>query len=209
MKLITKFQSLFKREKYVISDNHFFKNPVTQIISPNYGDFFTFPLSPFYIVLHYTATVSGEHAIKLLTDSKIEASAHLVLDRDGKLTQLVPFNRVSWHSGKSEWKGLSSLNKCSIGIEIVNAGKLEFEDGRYLTWDKKFLPQEEVDTFVEESGNKTFWHKYTKKQLEVLDLIIPILKNKYKVSEILMHSEISPDRKIDPGPIFPISRYRD
>ena len=55
--------------------------------------------------------------------SNLEVSSHLLIERDGSITQFVPFNLKAWHAGVSFWKGKSSLNKNSIGIELVNKAK--------------------------------------------------------------------------------------
>src|SRR5690606_37420935 len=58
-------------------------------------------LEPEAVVLHYTATQTAESAIRTLTNRNASVSAHLVIDRDGTVTQLVPFDRVAWHAGES------------------------------------------------------------------------------------------------------------
>jgi len=62
--------------------------PVPFIKSPNVGG----ELVPEYLVLHYTAGVTVQGAVATLTNPKSQVSAHLVIGRDGSLTQLVPFN---------------------------------------------------------------------------------------------------------------------
>lgn len=64
-----------------------------------------------YLIIHYTAGSSADSSVRWLTNPASEASAHLVIGRDGSITQLVAFDRVAWHAGKSRWHGLASLNK--------------------------------------------------------------------------------------------------
>jgi len=47
--------------------------------------------------------------------------------------------------------------------------------------------------------------KYPQKQMNSLVFLIKYLKNKHKIDKkhVLGHSHIAPDRKIDPGPLFP------
>jgi len=66
-------------------------------------------IKPTYLVIHYTAGRSAEAAVRTLTSRKRKASAHLVIGRDGSVTQLVPFNRKAWHAGKSEWKSFLAI----------------------------------------------------------------------------------------------------
>jgi len=79
---------------------------------------------PDTIIIHYTAGKDAASAIKTLVDPGIKASAHLVVGRDGSITQLVPFNEIAWHAGKSAYEVRTGLNAYSLGIEIDNAGRL-------------------------------------------------------------------------------------
>ncbi|MCB1177914.1 MAG: N-acetylmuramoyl-L-alanine amidase, partial [Leptospiraceae bacterium] len=80
---------------------------------------------PDTIILHYTAAPSARSAVNWLTNKKASASAHVVVGRDCKITQLADFNVVTWHAGKSKWNDRSGLNNYSIGIEIDNCGILK------------------------------------------------------------------------------------
>ncbi len=57
----------------------------------------------------------------------VTVSAHLLIDRRGRLIQFVPFDERAWHAGSSEWRGRHRCNDFSIGIE------LEGEDHRSYT----------------------------------------------------------------------------
>jgi N-acetylmuramoyl-L-alanine amidase len=165
---------------------------------------------PDTIVIHYTAGPSALSAINTLKDSDVPASAHIVVDTDGSITQLVPFNQIAWHAGKSAWMGRTGLNNYSIGIEIVNAGKLERNGNVWRSWFGKAYPEEEVVQAVHRNeSDLTWWHCFTEKQIEaVFELCKAIMKN-YDIRFILGHEEISPGRKVDPGPAFPLDKLRD
>lgn len=62
---------------------------------------------------------------------QIKLSAHLLIKRNGELTQYVAFNQRAWHSGVSEYKGRKKCNDFSIGIELEGAGTLEYTDEQY------------------------------------------------------------------------------
>ena len=66
-------------------------------------------LKPSYLVIHYTAGRNAASTINWLTNPDARASAHIVIGRDGSITQLVPFNRIAWHAGTSQWEGLSGM----------------------------------------------------------------------------------------------------
>jgi N-acetylmuramoyl-L-alanine amidase len=103
-------------------------NIITSRRSPNFTDL---EISVEFAVLHYTAT-SLERTLEIFTDPTREASAHLVIDCDGTVYELVPCldggARRAWHAGKSRMEVpingdsriVEGFNDLSIGIELVN-----------------------------------------------------------------------------------------
>lgn len=61
----------------------------------------------------------------------LRVSAHLLIRRDGGLTQYVPFYRRAWHAGASEYAGRSGCNDFSIGIELEGADQIPYADRQY------------------------------------------------------------------------------
>lgn len=61
----------------------------------------------------------------------LEVSAHLLIDRDGTLTQYVPFDRRAWHAGESSFAGRGNCNDYSIGIELEGTERGGFTDSQY------------------------------------------------------------------------------
>ncbi|MCO1334185.1 1,6-anhydro-N-acetylmuramyl-L-alanine amidase AmpD [Microbulbifer sp. OS29] len=61
----------------------------------------------------------------------LQVSAHILIDRDGVVTQYVPLNRRAWHAGKSEFKGRSNCNDFSIGIELEGLDTDVYTDAQY------------------------------------------------------------------------------
>ena len=164
---------------------------------------------PDTIVMHYTAGSTAEGAVCHLCDLEKEVSAHLVVSRDLRIFQLIPFNIPAWHSGVSKWNDRTSLNQYSIGIEIDNAGKLDFIEGKFISWFEKEYPENEVVKLKHVNREQEeYWHKYNQEQIELLQEISKILIKKYEIKELLGHDEIAPDRKIDPGPAFPIKDFK-
>ena len=84
-----------------------------------------------YLVFHYTAGRSAQSSIDFLCTPEAKASAHVVIARDGAITQLAPFNIKTWHAGISQWNGLNGLNSYSIGIEMDNAVMEEYSGVTY------------------------------------------------------------------------------
>ncbi len=148
-------------------------------LTTNYSNNFSLPKRSKnkikFLIIHYTGMKKESDAIKRLCDSQSKVSSHYFIKNNGEILNLVPDLFEAWHAGKSRWKNYTSLNSYSIGIEINNPG----HDHVY----KKFLP----------------------KQINSLIKLIKSLTKKYKIkkSNILGHSDISPDRKKDPGEKFP------
>jgi AmpD protein len=63
----------------------------------------------------------------------LRVSAHLLIRRDGALTQYVAFNRRAWHAGASAFAGQGRCNDFSIGIELEGSDQTPFTDAQYLT----------------------------------------------------------------------------
>lgn len=73
---------------------------------------------------------SDEHAY-YRTIAELKVSAHLVIYRDGKLVQFVPFNLCAWHAGESSYRGRTHCNDFSIGIELEGTGRGAYEPVQY------------------------------------------------------------------------------
>ena len=58
-------------------------------------------------------------------------SSHVLIGRDGTLTQYVPFDRRAWHAGKSEYCGRSACNDFSVGIELEGTDDLPYASAQY------------------------------------------------------------------------------
>jgi N-acetylmuramoyl-L-alanine amidase len=167
-------------------------------------------ISRLFLVIHYTACTTLESAVTWFENPAAQASAHLVVGRDGEIVQMVNFNRRAWHAGKSKWGELEGLNQYSIGIELVNAGKLRKRaDGKWIDWAGNMIPDDEVTlaTHKHENG-ETGWHEYTDVQINTLLEVAIALNSAYRFADVLGHDDISPARKVDPGPLFPINSFR-
>jgi N-acetyl-anhydromuramoyl-L-alanine amidase len=58
-------------------------------------------------------------------------SAHVLIRRDGKVTQYVPFGARAWHAGQSEYRGRPSCNDFSIGIELEGTDDIPYTEEQY------------------------------------------------------------------------------
>jgi AmpD protein len=63
----------------------------------------------------------------------LRVSSHLLVARDGALTQFVKFTDRAWHAGESRYEGRSACNDFSIGIELEGADSIPYEAAQYDT----------------------------------------------------------------------------
>jgi len=129
-----------------------------------------------FIILHYTGMKSAQDAMARLCDPKAEVSAHYTIDEDGAVYQHVQEDKRAWHAGRSAWKNYSDLNSLSVGVEIVNLGH--------------------------EFGYKEF----TESQIKAVMGLCKAIQDRHNIRYVLGHSDIAPDRKEDPGELFPWQR---
>lgn len=180
--------------------------PVQYTESPNTSG----QLEHQYLVMHYTAGGGLDGAVSTLTNPNVQASAHVVIDRDGTVVQLVDFDRIAWHAGKSRWRDIKGLNKCSIGIELVNAGKLTRSGQGWKSWFGRVYDDGEVIEAVHRNETKLCgWHDFPEEQIEAALDVSRALISEYNLLDILGHDDIAPGRKSDPGPAFPMVSFRD
>jgi len=180
--------------------------PVSYRRSPNQSP----GLEPAYVVVHYTAGASAESSIDWLTNPAARASAHVVVGRDGSITQLVGFDRQAWHAGRSEWQGLEGLNAHSFGIELDNGGPLQRRaDGVWYTPFGLRISDEEVGLAPHRDGGPVSgWHTYSTEQLQVAADVANLLVRHFGLLDVIGHDDIAPGRKRDPGPAFPMQTFR-
>lgn len=136
------------------------------------------------LVIHYTAD-NFHGSLKTLTGP--EVSAHYLIPAQppqlaGKpvIWQLVPEQQLAWHAGASFWRGSTRINDISIGIELENIG------------------------FTQHEGQKQFY-PFDPAQIAVLEQLLPEIIERYQIApqNVVAHSDIAPQRKVDPGPLFP------
>ncbi len=137
-----------------------------------------------FLILHFTAS-SLPTSLAVLTLGPV-SSHYLVNDDPPTIYRLVDESRRAWHAGESSWRGHTQLNAASIGIEIVNAGNRLTPDG------------------IE-------WADYPRPQVDAVIGLVKEIARRHDIrpDHILGHSDIAPQRKVDPGPRFPWKRLAD
>ena len=170
---------------------------------------------PKFIIMHFTTGTRMESTINHFKDPSAGVSTHLLIGRDGRVVQFLPFDRIAFHSGYSWWEQQSNLNKNSIGIELDNAGLLIRKDNKWQRH-KIFIPDREVQQAVHwkqftpnDRSRYPGWQKFTKIQLDVAMNIVKALVERYpSIVEILGHDDVNLRNRYDPGPLFPMKRFR-
>lgn len=147
---------------------------IIQDPSPNFG-----PRrdgkKPYILLLHYTDTQTRDETYGYLKNPEFDVSAHYVVDVDGSIYQLVDEEMRAHHAGKSFWEGETDINSVSIGIEIQNPGH---------TYGHQPFPTVQMNAVRDLSQDIIARHK-----------ILP--------HHVLAHSDVAPERKEDPGHLFP------
>lgn len=138
-----------------------------------------------FLVIHYTQA-NFELSLKILARGPL--SVHYLLSDESppRIYQLVDEERRAWHAGASGWQGQGPMNALSIGIEIVHPGVLAGSQ------DTVFVPYRQ----------------------DQIDALIPLIKDivarhGIRGDRIVGHSDVAPQRKVDPGPLFPWKRLAD
>jgi N-acetylmuramoyl-L-alanine amidase len=138
-----------------------------------------------YIILHYTVS-DLPRSIKILTQQDVSAHYLLTDTEQPFFYALVDEARQSNHAGISSWKIYNQLNSASIGIEIVNPGFTDTPEGRV-------------------------WYPFKQAQIDQLIVLLKDIVKRHgiKPENILGHNDIAPQRKQDPGPLFPWKQLAD
>jgi AmpD protein len=61
----------------------------------------------------------------------LQVSSHLLIERNGRVTQFVPFDQCAWHAGVSTWRRRDNCNDFSIGIELEGCDADTYTDAQY------------------------------------------------------------------------------
>lgn len=153
-----------------------------------------------FLVLHYTDE-NQANSLRILTGPHV-SSHYLVtlptrhLQNQPVILQLVDESRRAWHAGDSRWGQRNRLNDTSIGIEIVNAGP----NRSWVGSDAPDITPPELE-----------WMAYPNPQIDALIALARDIIKRHHIppQHVLAHSDIAPERKLDPGPAFPWKRLHD
>ncbi len=127
---------------------------------------------PNILLLHYTGMEGMQVAKERLQDPESGVSAHYLVDEDGSVFDMVPEDKRAWHAGVSYWRGQSDINSYSIGVEMVNL------------------------------GHEFGYHPFPDAQMRAVKKLCREIMSRHNIKYVLGHSDVAPERKMDPGELF-------
>ena len=80
-----------------------------------------------FIILHTTEGAAKGSGEKLAR----RGEAHYMIDKEGRVYRIIDRKRVAYHCGRSMWNGRTSLDSCSVGIEMVGWHNRELTAAQY------------------------------------------------------------------------------
>lgn len=180
------------------------------------------------ICAHDTAgSMKKLSSVKWFESPKCTTSAHVVIELDGTVTQMVPFDTIAHHAGRSFWKDDDNCNDRMIGIEICNPGMMvrrgdevlliykepqKGKDGKVRIVEKiveRFPVAKCREVNTKEHG-RGWALPYTDAQIKAFTEVCRALAEAYdSIDEIVTHWMISPGRKVDTTPAFPLAQIRE
>lgn len=167
---------------------------------------------PEIVVLHDTAgrLEKGNSAAYLASANAGKVSVHFVIERDGTVVQQVPTNKQANHAGQSSFHGRQGCNGFSLGIEMVNPGKMTevptLPDHGRAWWGEVLGGCVAAHTTEHGDG---IWMPYSSAQMDALLGLLEMLFRDIKtLRDITTHWYISPGRKVDTNPLFPLDHVR-
>lgn len=163
----------------------------------------------FCSIVHFTAGGSTRGTLSWLANRDSKVSAHAVIGRQGGIYEMVDLDKAAWHAGRAKSPFGTNVNSHSIGIELCNWGLLIKEGDKFFTnVGRSFQPYKGPEPVL---IGEEWWEPYDERQLQALERYLKSLKDRgypLAAKNLFGHNEVSPGRKIDPGPHFPWERFR-
>jgi len=84
-----------------------------------------------WIDCFFTNTLPAHGHEYFATIAHMRVSAHVLIRRDGGMTQYVAFTDRAWHAGESQYCGRKACNDFSVGIELEGSDDVPYEQAQY------------------------------------------------------------------------------
>ncbi len=133
------------------------------------------------VVLHYTEMKPVQSALERMCDPEAQVSAHYCITEEGEVIRLVPEVQRAWHAGQSYWRGHRDVNSASIGIEL------------------------------DHPGHALGYREFAEAQIDALLPLLHKIVAEYDIprANVVGHSDVASERKVDPGELFPWERLAE
>lgn len=149
------------------------------------------------------------HSTGYINGNNVESPAHVLINRDGLVTQFIPFNERTHQTIDGSWEGIKNLPSRSVIITFENYGRLEKQGDHFITICGKVVETTDVFTGIHQNEESlSYWQKFTESQVLIAEKIIRCLTTTYQVKYILGYEEVCPGLQTDPGPAFPLEIMR-
>lgn len=129
-----------------------------------------------YIFLHHTAGGSAAGAIAGWSSNPENVATPYVIERSGDIYECYDPKFWAYSLGV---KGMTSMEKAAIPIEIVSYGNLTNKNDKWFTYTNRELPASEVIE-IDFRGYKAY-QKYSDAQIKALSELLPYLIDRFKI----------------------------
>jgi N-acetylmuramoyl-L-alanine amidase len=169
------------------------------------------------LVIHYTEGGAARTSAGWWNqpqNRRKDLGAHFLIERDGTTYQCRATNRTISHAGTSRWRDpktgilYRNLNSCSISIELCNTG----DECDTIKGEEQLRGY--AGTLVARHRNESTkskprrWEKFSDAQISACWSLSRALIDFYHLDDVTGHDCIAPERKLDPGPAFPMADFR-
>lgn len=208
---------------FTISEGRLFQDgrPVKYVQANAYGKRFK-KGAVVAIVHHDTASAKAGSAVSWFANkTNKSASAHVVVEPDGSVVQCVDLRFAAYHAGYSalngKWTKRTSCNGQTLGIEITNPGVMQRvgDEAQLIYRDQKpskivaRYPLADCEAYSTKEHGDGWGLPYTPEAIAtVIALDRCFVKEHPTIKSLLTHWLVSPGRKYDTTPLFPLEDIR-
>jgi len=136
------------------------------------------------IYLHHTAGTGTPQAVfNMWQKNLVRVATCVVIGRDGEIGQGFSSAKWAYHLGLKQdvfaahKVPYQSLDKISIGVEIINWGQLTEKDGKFFSYTGR-----EVKDVIEVKYKKyQYWENYTDAQIESTRELLLLWRDRYEI----------------------------
>ena len=151
--------------------------PAIKEIPLNKGQYRTDKTKKTHIFLHHSAGGSVAGAIAGWNATPERVATSYLIERTGDIYEVYSPDLWANHLGGN---CPISLEKASIGIELIAYGPLTMKDGNLITYTKRVIPPESAQKLTFRGYD--YYEKYTPAQIEALKALLPYLMGRFGIA---------------------------